>query len=121
FDGGLTIGSTFTAYTSPNNSFSSIKELAFKAWLDDDLAGLNAISLRPYALVAFELDTGPGTGQADLGLNGGTYMELGAAPGWTGAPLNVSFPIKLGLSLNDYYELAGVDHRFGFFSIGAVG
>lgn len=32
----------------------------------------------------------------------------------------IAFPIKVGLSLADYYELAGVDHTFGYFSIAAT-
>src|ERR1051325_9571205 len=110
-DGGILVGTTYTAYTSPNSSFSAVKELSFK------VAGEGGVS--PYALVAFELDTSPGLGQADGGQNAGTYLELGVAPGWTDLPVNVTFPIKVGLSLNDYYELAGVDHGFGFLSLGA--
>jgi hypothetical protein len=34
--------------------------------------------------------------------------------------VNITFPIKVGLSLDDYYELAGVDHPFGFLSLGAA-
>ena len=29
-------------------------------------------------------------------------------------------PVKLGLSLNNYYELNGEDHSFGFFDIGGL-
>ena len=105
----------YTAYTSPNGSFSSVKELAFKVGPTD---GADT-TLSPYALVAFELDTHPGLGQADGGLEGGTYLELGAAPRWIGEPVDVFFPIRVGLSLHDYYELAGEDHPFGFLSLGA--
>jgi hypothetical protein len=28
--------------------------------------------------------------------------------------------VKVGLSLGDYYELAGVDHGFGFFSVAGI-
>jgi hypothetical protein len=116
---GLDLGTTFTAYTSPNSSFSTVKELSFKvATSDSDVTG--GIVLHPYALVAFELDTAPGLGQADGGPNAGTYLEIGGAPGWADAPLAVTFPIKIGLSLNNYYELAGVDHQFGFLSLGAM-
>jgi hypothetical protein len=109
---GVSVGATYTAYTSPNNSFSSVKELSFRA-------GAGGI-INPYGLVAFELDTLPGLGQADGGFNAGTYLELGAAPTWLYEPITVAFPIKVGLSLNDYYELAGVDHTFGFLSLGAI-
>ena len=108
---GLDVTSTFTAYSSPNDSFSTVKELSFRV-------GSNNV-LNPYGLVAFELDTAPGLGQADGGLSAGTYLEIGVEPGWADLPVNVTFPIKVGLSLNDYYELAGVDHPFGFLSLGA--
>jgi hypothetical protein len=117
--GGLNFGTTYTAYTSPNSSFSTVKELAFKLAGDDSTAPAGLV-LRPHALVAFELDTQPGSGQADGGVNAGTYLELGVAPGWSDDPISVTFPIKVGMSLNDYYELAGVDRRFGFLSLGAM-
>lgn len=107
---GINLATTYTAYMSPNSSFSNVKELSFRAGTNDGLS--------PYALIAFELGTQPGFGQADGGNNAGTYLELGVAPGWNDLPVNLTFPIKLGFSLNDYYELAGVDHKFGFLSLG---
>jgi hypothetical protein len=119
FGPGITVGGTYTAYPSPNNSFTTVKELAFRVSANErrPIAGL---VLRPHALVAFEFDTAPGVGQADGGLNGGTYLELGMAPGLTESGYSIVFPVKVGLSLNDYYELAGVDHPFGFLSIGSI-
>ena len=71
FGGGFTLGTTYTAYTSPNSMFSTIKEVAVKGAAD-------AKGFKPYALIAFELDTAPGVGQADAGASAGTYVELGA-------------------------------------------
>jgi hypothetical protein len=116
---GVDLGTTYTAYTSPNSSFSTVKELSFKVAANDFDAPAGVV-LHPYALVAFELDTAPGVGQADGGPNGGTYLELGVAPGFADPPFAITFPIKVGLSLNHYYELAGVDHQFGFLSLGAM-
>ena len=112
-------GAAYTAYTSPNGSFSTVKELSFKIGPTDNAIASSSTFIAPYALIAFELDTHPGLGQADGGQEGGTYLEFGAAPRWAGAPINVFFPVRVGLSLNDYYELAGVDHTFGFLSLGA--
>ena len=53
-------------------------------------------------------------------MSGGTYVEAGVAPGIADPSFTVTFPIKLGMSLNDYYELGGVDHPFGFLSLGAM-
>ena len=112
------VGATYTAYTSPNGSFSGVKELSFKIGPTDS-AAVSSTFISPYALVAFELDTHPGLGQADGGQDAGTYLEFGASPRWAGAPVDVFFPIRVGLSLSNYYELAGEDHMFGFLSLGA--
>src|SRR6266850_755015 len=119
FGPGITIGGNYTAYPSPNNSFSTVKELAVRVAADERTAPAGLV-LRPHALLAFEFDTAPGLGQADGGPNGGTYLELGIAPGINDSKFSVAFPLTVGLSLNDYYELAGVDHKFGFLSLGAI-
>jgi hypothetical protein len=117
--GGVSLGTTYTAYTSPNNMFSTVKELAVKVALDDS-SYLGKGAIKPYALVAFELDTAPGLGQADAGENAGTYLELGIAPGWAASAVSLTFPVKVGLSLSDYYELAGVDNKFGYASVAGM-
>jgi hypothetical protein len=119
FDPGVTVGGGYTAYTSPNNSFSTVKELAFRVTADDRVAPAG-LALRPHALIAFELGTAPGLGQADGGDRPGTYLEFGVAPTVSESGFALMFPIKVGLSLKDYYELAAVDHPFGFLSLGAI-
>jgi len=106
FAGGVNVAATYTAYTSPNGAFPSVKELSLKA-----SAGVHGTN--PYALVAFELE-----GQADGGAVEGRYLELGAAPSLGLAGITVSAPVKVGLSLDGYYEGLRGDERFGFFSIG---
>ncbi len=116
---GVTVGGTYTAYPSPNNSFSTVKELGFRVAADETNAPAGLV-LRPHALLAFELDTAPGVGQADGGQSRGTYLEFGIAPGISESNFGVAFPLTVGLSLDDYYELAGVDHTFGYLSLGAI-
>ena len=101
---------TYTAYMSPRGSFGTVKELSFGLGYDDGMLG-------PYATFAFELD-----GQADGGLNEGTYLELGVEPGVAvpNSDVGLSFPVALGLSLGDYYEGADGDETFGFFNVGAM-
>ena len=106
FAGGVRVAATYTAYTSPNGAFPSVKELSFKA-----SAGVRGTN--PYALVAFELE-----GQADGGAVEGRYLELGAAPHLGLSGLTVAVPVKVGLSLDGYYEGLRGDERFGFFSVG---
>jgi len=106
FAGGVNVSATYTAYTSPNGAFPSVKELSFKA-----AAGVRGTN--PYALVAFELE-----GQADGGAVEGRYLELGAAPSLGLAGITVAVPVRVGLSLDGYYEGLRGDERFGFFSVG---
>lgn len=106
---GLELAAAFEAETSPNSMFETRKEAR--------LAVSQTNWLHPSALVAQELSD---EGQADEGNNRGTYLELGAAPGWAlmaGGP-TVEFPVRAGLSLKDYYEGRKGDERFGFFDVG---
>ncbi len=109
FRNGFSVGTTYRAYTSPNDSFNNVKELSFTA----GTAGRWA----PYGIVAFEL-----SGQADAGSNEGTYLELGAGPNWPllGRGATIAIPIKVGLSLNDFYEGPAGDEKFGFFDVGVL-
>ena len=119
FGGGLSLATTYTAYTSPNNSFTTVKELMFKLAVDDS-ARFGKAALKPYAIVARELDAEPGMGQADGGLEAGTYFETGIAPGFAFSKASVAVPIKVGLSLGNYYEVGGVDQTFGFMSVSGI-
>ena len=108
---------TYTSYTSPADLFAHVKELAVKLSVDDS-AQLGRGALKPYALVAFELDD---HGQADAGHHNGTYLELGIAPGYAGARASLAVPVKVGLSAHNYYEFGtGEDSRFGYFSIAGI-
>ena len=115
---------TYTSYTSPADLFAHVKELAIKASFDDS-SMLGKGALKPYALVAFELDD---DGQADGGTEKGTYIELGVAPGVSGSRASLAIPIKVGLSANSYYEQnMGTaarpnfeDSTFGYFSIAGI-
>jgi hypothetical protein len=127
FGGGTSVAALYTAYTSPNNAFTTVKEIAFQVNVDDS-AFLGKAALKPYALVAFEFDTEQGVGQADAGAKAGRYLELGVSPAYSGSRASLAVPIKVGLSLANYYELntgtaaapVFVDNTFGFFSIAGL-
>jgi hypothetical protein len=119
FGGGLSVATSYTTYTSPNDLFTTVKEIGVKLSVDDNLT-FAGTAMRPYALVAFEVDAEPGVGQLDGGSRGGKYFEVGAAPSFRVTRARVSFPVKVGLSLDDYYELAGNDNRFGFLSAASM-
>jgi hypothetical protein len=115
FAGATSFTTQYTAYTSPNGRFTTVKEVLFKV--------AQASRYAPYGLVAFEFDTEPGRGQADGGSDGGTYLELGIGPSWPlGGSTTLAVPVKLGMSLSDYYEhpVTGEDNKFGYFDIGAL-
>ena len=118
FQNGVSLTPMFTAYTSPNDMFTTVKEISFKV--------AHASKAAPYALVAFELG-GDDSGEADgghLGADGGkgTYLELGVGPSFPLAEgkATVAIPVKVGLSLKDYYELNGEDNKFGYIDVGVL-
>jgi hypothetical protein len=119
FGHGLSVAGTYTAYMSPNDMSDSVKELSLRLAFDDR-AALGRAALQPYILGAVELDTAMARGQADGGLNAGTYIELGVTPGYGTGRVGFAFPAKVGLSVDDYYELGGQDHTFGFASTAVV-
>jgi hypothetical protein len=109
FSKGITFGTTYTAYTSPNLMFNTVKEISFKV--------AQVSRFNPYGLVGFEV----GEFGADGGAEKGTYLELGVGPTFALTPrVTLTVPVKLGMSLNNYYELDGTDNKFGFFDIGGL-
>jgi hypothetical protein len=112
----LTFSTTYTAYTSPNDGFGTVQEVAFGLALND-ARWLGPFALNPSVLVAVETE-----GQADIGRHRGVYMQIGVAPGVTlfaegAVPVTLTFPLAVGLSLSDYYEFGrGHDSTFGYFS-----
>ena len=119
FGGGISLATSYTTYVSPNELFTTAKELGVRVAVDDR-RWLGRVAVRPYALVAVEVDAQPGVGQLDGGLRAGRYLELGATPGFSIKRASVTIPTKVGLSLRDYYELGDTDSRFGFASVGGV-
>ena len=123
------LGLTYTAYTSPNDAFGTVHELAFSGSHDDSGAWggtcLEGSGLQPSVTIALELD-----GQADGGSNEGIYVEIGIEPSFTlvdnqDQPVTLAIPVTVGLSLGDYYEDpaspgASDDSHFGYLDIGAV-
>jgi len=93
----------------------------------DDSSVLGKAALHPWVIAAFEFDADNGH-QADGGANAGKYLELGVSPGYSGAKASVAIPVKVGLSMGDYYELNEgtvarpnfVDHKFGYFSLAGI-
>jgi len=121
FGGGTSFTTTYTAYTSPNSMFTTVKEIMFKLGVDDS-GKLGKAAVKPYVIFAFEMDTDVATGQADAGLEAGKYLEFGISPGYAGSKAGIAIPIKVGMSMGDYYEhpLTLEDEKFGYFSIAGI-
>lgn len=121
-----TVGVTYTAYTSPNDLFTTTQEIALSIGYDDSGAwtslGLGEdFALSPSVLIAFET-----AGGADAGTELGVYLELGVAPSWELVklseeyPITLTVPVTVGLSLDgDYYESTTDDDLFGYLDVGA--
>ena len=117
----VTVGLTYTAYTSPNDSFATVQELALGLSLNDSkwFQWFEGFALNPTLLLAGEF-----SGQADAGRTRGVYLQLGLNPGYTFAaesttPVTLSFPVTLGLSVSNYYEFATGDNpAFGYVQFG---
>ena len=110
---------TYTAYTSPNDAFPTVHEVALALSYDDStLWGGGFRGVQPAATVALEF-----AGQADQGEHRGVYAELTLQPAHTielGAdlPLTLTASVTLGCSLHDYYERGGRDESFGYLDLG---
>lgn len=119
--GRWSVGAIYTVYHSPNGRFGTVEEVGGSIAFDDsDL--WSPIALQPSLLVAFEVD-----GQADAGEHAGIYAEVAIEPrvalgGIDGLEFDLILPLKVGLSVRDYYEqpTGGGDKAFGYFDAGLV-
>jgi hypothetical protein len=116
-------GALFTSYTSPNDAFGTVDELAAVLAYDDSGS---AFPLNPKALLAFELEgQADGGGGLEDGGDQGTYLELGVRPvvplsAHPRYPVSLAIPAKIGLSLNDYYQGPTGSNNFGYFDLGGI-
>lgn len=122
--GDLSGSVTYTAYTSPNGAFNTVEEVALGLDYDDtslwEDAGIEGFSLAPSVTIAFETDN------TAFGPDEGIYLQLGIEPSFaiTNTPVTLSFPVTVGLSIDDYYEAvegSSTDQdTFGFVQAGIV-
>ncbi|MCA3006808.1 MAG: hypothetical protein INH34_00375 [Phycisphaerales bacterium] len=126
-----TMGLRYTAYGNPNNAarrFRTVQEVEVRAELDDRgyLGDVIDGGLQPYALVAVESAGEREYYNAGItaDTNAGIYGELGVNPsfalGVRDDDLRLHVPVKVGLSLSDYYQdsESGKDDFFGYLDVG---
>lgn len=106
---GFQVTSTYGVFTSPNLLFNTVHDLSLK------VASTSRVA--PYGLVAFEL-----SGAADdIDRGTGSYAELGVAPSFgLGARASVRVPVRIGVSLNRYYQDFAANPTFGFVTVGGL-
>lgn len=123
FAGGLEVGTTYTAYTSPNGSFGTVHELSVGVGWDDSglwqsMMGGRFGGIAPSVTVAFELDN------TAFGDDEGVYVEAGVGPSVTlfesdAISLGAAVPLTVGSSASDYFiDASGNNDAFGFFDAG---
>jgi hypothetical protein len=119
--GGVTSALTYYFYTSPNNAFRTVEEIAVDLSYDDSEL-LGAFAMNPTATFAFETHRssfgGVGKGAVfELGLEPGAEVKLPmeAADKY---PISITVPIKLALSMDDYYKNGPENDVFGYALIG---
>jgi hypothetical protein len=119
--GAIAVGVSYVVLYNPAGGDIFAEEVDFTLDIDVTAWDLPAC-LSPSILLAVETDGG-----SDNGSEKGTYLGISLEPtiedvlGSGNAPVTLSFPMTVGLGLDDYYEDgAGDDDTFGFFDIGAV-
>lgn len=114
-------GLTYTAYTSPNDAFTTIEEISLSFGYDDsglwEDAGVEDFALNPSLTAAFEID------ETAYGPDEGIYLDFGIAPSFTivesgDYPITLTVPVTVGLGLSDYYETTTDDDHFGYVDLG---
>jgi hypothetical protein len=109
----FTIGTVYTFYTYPNGAFETIQEVGVVLSYDDsDLMANAPFTLSPYIGIYYETRDGNGTQD--------TYAEAGISPSFAigDSGISISFPLALGLGLDDYYfDDDGDDELLGYGSI----
>lgn len=112
----LSLGAVYTWYASPSSDFTEYEDLTLSLSYDD--SGLwdddGHFSLNPRVSVAFE------TRNAAVGPDSGVWLGLGIEPTvdlgeCMLGPTTLSFPVGVGLSLDDYYQRGdGSSETFGY-------
>jgi hypothetical protein len=119
--GGLTTALTYYFYTSPNGAFDTVEEVVVDLSYDDSDV-LGPFALNPTASFVFE------TRRSSFGGTGkGAVFELGLEPAVEVTlpmeavedyPISLTFPLRIALSMDDYYRNGPEDDVFGYARLG---
>lgn len=115
----LDLKALYIAYTYPNGAFNTVQELDLTVALNDS-EWLGMFAMYPSFTWAWEM------ANTALGADKGRYLEFNVRPSFTVIesetyPVTLAFPMQVGLSAGNYYEMDGEsDETFGFFKGGFV-
>lgn len=98
----------FQVVAFPSRSGDTTQSVTGQVSFND--AGLLPVTLKPY--VAFQKDIDP---------KGGTWYEVGVAPGKNLGKLEVTVPVAVGASSNSYYTYSNKDLQYAYASAGLAG
>lgn len=133
-----TVGLTWTAYTSPNDRFNTIQDVAVGLGYNDsdfwnEIWPDSGFALNPSVTLIFETDDQADAGNSLFGpltnTDEGVYLGIGIKPAFTiiqseTNPVTLTIPVTVGLSLDDYYEQdtdgdgSAEDETFGYVDLG---
>jgi len=122
--GGFTFSGMYLLYTYPDDAFDTVQEVGVQISYDDSNfwnERAEGFALKPW--IGIYKETSDGNGEQD------TYGEVGIAPtwslpikdkGWTAGDLSISLPVKLGVSVDDYYTDSDGDNEFFGYVSGGI-
>ena len=119
--GDITVAGVYTFYTYPNGAASTIEEIGalieYGLSFGGDDEGEGAITLPLQVGVFFETN--------DRGGSEDAYVEVGTALGLEldlgDQSIGLEFPVKVGMSIDDYYfDNSGDDEFLGYVSVAAT-
>lgn len=117
FAEGVSLTGTYFFYTSPNDAFTTVQELALRlAW--DDSEAFGDWAMQPWLNLLIE------TENSVFGPDQGVGLQLGIGPTLYAAEdgsFSLTLPVEVGLSPDDYYEASdGENHFFGYANAGLL-
>lgn len=117
--GRWSLRASYGFYISPSDAFDTIQQINLDLALDDS-GWLGPVRLQPAVYVLIETGSNTNDGVGDRGV----HVQPSLTPAFALAqtergPVELSLPLKLGLSLSDFYQdETGDDQAVGYGSVG---
>tara|TARA_Y100000310_G_C20664465_1_gene806667 strand:+ start:1093 stop:1893 length:801 start_codon:yes stop_codon:yes gene_type:complete len=115
----IALGLAYKWYTSPNDAFNTVEEVALVATYNDSKHWENGFSgLQPHISIAIE------TENATDGGDEGVFLEIGISPtlplvNIADRDVTLSVPVTLGFSLDEYYAISD-DDGLGYVEVSTI-